>query len=146
MTLRIARRHEPTGAIQDGAEVADRSAKEAQDTSKRGVCGCAATFQCEVEELVDMEEVNKKANINRGVFGFKEAEVRKLRMVRAVEGKRMFQRIRCGMRSLWDRVLGVCVWRPVERGKNTRHSWKDTFMGGTCSVWSMWVCWLGCRE
>ena len=34
MTLRIARRHEPTGAIQDGAEVADRSAKEAQDTSK----------------------------------------------------------------------------------------------------------------
>ena len=56
-----------------------------------------------------MEEVNKKANINRGVFGFKEAEVRKLRMVRAVEGKRMFQCIRCGMRSLWDRVLGVCV-------------------------------------
>ena len=37
MTLRIARRHEPTGAIQDGAEVADRSDKEAQDTSKE-VC------------------------------------------------------------------------------------------------------------
>ena len=62
--------------------------------------------------------------------GGKEAEGRKHRMVRVVEGLTKFQCIRCGMRSLYDRVRGVChglLWvkENQERGKDTRHRWKD---------------------
>ena len=67
-----------TGAIPDGAAVAERVAKEAMDTRTmvHAATRSAATFHEGVEELVDMEEVR--------VFGFEEGEGRKHRMVRAV--------------------------------------------------------------
>ena len=81
---------------------------------KKKVCAairCAATFHNEVEELVDVEEVCQEDKNNlSGFFGFKETEGRKHRMVRAVRKvKKKLQCLMCGMRSLYDRVLGVCV-------------------------------------
>ena len=56
-------------------------------------------------------------------------------MVRSVESKKKFNCSRCGMRSLCDRVPGVCdglkwVQGNQERGKNERRSWKDKVLGG----------------
>ena len=52
-----------------------------------------------------------KTKTNRnGFLGFQEAEGRKHRMVRAVEGKKKFHCTEYGMRSLFSSVPGVvCV-------------------------------------
>ena len=72
-----------TGAIQNGAAVAERVAKEAMDT--RTMVHAAATFHEGVEELVDMEEVSEERNNKPWwLFGFEQAEGRKHRMVRTV--------------------------------------------------------------
>ena len=68
-------------------------------------------------------------------FGFKEAEDRKHRMVRAVEGEKKFHCTRCGRRSLCDRVPGVChgpkrVKENNEIDIDTGHCWKDKIFGG----------------
>ena len=76
-----------TGAIQDGAAVAVRVAKEAMDTRTLVHAGTrtAATFHEGVEELVDMEEVSEERNNKPWwLFGFEQAEGRKHRMIRAV--------------------------------------------------------------
>ena len=51
-----------TGAAQDGAEVAERVAKEALDTRKKvhAAVRYAATFHNEVEGLVNMEEIKEE--------------------------------------------------------------------------------------
>ena len=57
-----------TGALKDGAEVAERTAKHALDTRKKVYAAIryAATFHDEIEELVDVEEIseeNKKTQV-----------------------------------------------------------------------------------
>ena len=51
-----------TGTIQDGADVAERIAKEALDTRNKVFAAFryAATFHDRVEELVDVEEVSEE--------------------------------------------------------------------------------------
>ena len=67
-----------------------------------------------MEELVDADEISEEHKYKpKWLCGGKEAEGRKHRMVRVVEGLTKFQCIRCGMRSLYDRVLGVCVSRLI---------------------------------
>ena len=54
-----------------------------------------ATFHDEVEELVDIEEVSEEDKLKpTWLLGFEEAEGRKHRMVRTVEGKWKVQCIR----------------------------------------------------
>ena len=61
-----------TGAFEDGAEVAERIAKDALDTRKT-VCAAiryAPTFHDEVEELVDVDEISvEDKNKPKWLFG-----------------------------------------------------------------------------
>ena len=59
-------------------------------------------------ELVDAVDVGENSeNTPEGLFQVRESEGREHRMVRAAEGKTKPSCIRCGMRSLFDRVPGV---------------------------------------
>ena len=74
----------------------------------------------------------RKTKKPKWLFGFREAAGRKHRMVRAVVGKKTFHCMRCGMRSLYPRVPGVCPglkWFN-ERGEEKRRNWKDKCTGG----------------
>ena len=50
----------------------------------------------------------ESTNKPRCSLAFKEAVERKHKTVRAVKCKKMFQNIRCGMKSMHNRVSGVC--------------------------------------
>ena len=83
--------------MKDGAEVAERIANGAFDTRKKLYAAIRyfATFHDEVEELVPMWHV------------LMEVDGRKHRKVRAVEGGSSTF-IWCGLKSLYDKVGGVC--------------------------------------
>ena len=54
-----------------------------------------------MEELVDIDEVSEQSKTEpKWLFGFKEVEARKHRMVRAVEGKKKFH-IHCQVYVKW---------------------------------------------
>ena len=88
-----------------------------------------------MEDVVDMEEFSGESNHSlKWLFCWK-GEVRKHRMGRANGGMKKFGCTRCGMKSLYDRVSGVCnglkwVTENQERGKNAGHRWKDKIAGG----------------
>ena len=87
--------------------MAERIAANAFDIRKKVYAGIrhAVTFHDEVEELVDVEEISEEdKNKPKWLFGWKEAEGRKHRRVRAVEGKKKLHCLRCGVRSLCNKV------------------------------------------
>ena len=64
------------------------------------VADVAVRMAKEVEELVDIEKVSEEHKEALWLFGSKEAEGSKHRMVRGVQDKKKFQCTRCSMRSL----------------------------------------------
>ena len=73
-------------------------------------------------ELVGVEEISEedKSKLEE-IFHLKEAEGRKHRMVKAVEGKKKFNCTRCGLRSLYDKVQ-----ENRERSEDVvGHWWRD---------------------
>ena len=94
----------------------------------------AATFQNGVEELVDVGEVSEEdKNKPQWLFGFKEEQGRKHRLVRAVKGERKCQCMRCGMRSLNHRVPGVC--KPLKWVQEHQARGQNTYHVGRMSLW-----------
>ena len=100
-----------TGAIEDGAEVAERIAEDAIDTRMK-VCATiryAATCRDEVlRSLLTQRKSARKTKISLSGF----VALRKLKFASTewserVEGKKKFHCMRFGMRGLYDRVSGA---------------------------------------
>ena len=82
-----------TGAMNDGADIAEHVAKDTLDTRREVYAAMrfAATFHDQAGELVDVKEINEEGkNKPTGPFYFREKEGRKHSMLRAVAGTKNF--------------------------------------------------------
>ena len=101
-----------SGALQDGAEFAEEVAKGADKVRKQinVAIKYAATFHCEVENLVAMEEITEEMKQKpKWRLHLTESEGLKHRMVKAAEDKKLYQCLgKCNKRHIYNKVLGVC--------------------------------------
>ena len=110
-----------TGAIKDGADMAELVAKDASWAPK----GMLPPLTTKLEEISEENQ-----NELQGLFTSKETEGRRHRLVRDVEGKKKLQCMRCRMMSLYDKVPCVCNGPKRVKGNRERHRWRDNFVGG----------------